>query len=135
MWQRISTRAKRWLVVVSVASIVSIGMTWPILYDGHSTPLSLLAMGTTMLWLVSVFDMGYSNGGWLWAASAVALVLGVVAPFVAALALSPDGASVPTWWIGLSVLFGVATAMVAIAQHRELARAARGGLGGSGSGF
>ena len=125
MWQNISTRAKRQLAVLSVACVVSIGMTWPILRDGHSMPLSLLAMGTTMLSLVSLFEVGSSNWARLWAASAVALALGVVAPLAAALALRTDSESFPTWWIGLSALFGVATAAAAIARYRELARAAR----------
>ena len=125
MWHKISTRAKQQLAVLLVCCVVSIGMTWPILYGGRSTPLSLLAMGATMLSLVLLAKVGSSAKGWLWKTSALALALGIIAPLISALALAKDSESFPTWWIGLSALFGVATVAAAIARHRELTKVAR----------
>lgn len=95
-------------------------MTWPILRDGQSPILSVLSTVTTMLSLVALFAVGSAKKGQLWVSSAAALALGVIAPLVAALAVRTDSASFPTWWIGLSALFGVATVASAVARRREI---------------
>lgn len=117
---KVSPRTRSLLAVFSVACVVSVGMTWPVLRDGQSPLLSVLATATTMFSLVALFAVGSAKKDRIWSSTAAALALGVIAPLVAALALRTDSANIPTWWIGLSALFGVATLASAIARRREL---------------
>jgi Zn-dependent protease with chaperone function len=78
----------------------------------------------TMTWLLAVFELSSAARRTILITAAVAAVLAVVAPLLAALALR-DGATFPVWWLGLSGLMWIAIATVAISRRREL------GLGGN----
>jgi hypothetical protein len=93
---KVLTRTRWLLAAFSVACVVSVGMTWPVLRDGQSPILSVLTTVTTMLSLVSLFAVGSAKMNRLWVISVGALALGVIAPLVAALALRTDSASFPT---------------------------------------
>ena len=62
--RKLSIRTKQQLALLLLACVVSIGITWPVLRDGHSIPLSILAMLTTILSLVSLSKVGSAKKTW-----------------------------------------------------------------------
>ena len=117
---KMSTRSKQLIAAFLTAFVVSVGMTWTVLRDGLEPLLSFATTLATMLSLLSLFAIGSAERGYLWRTLSAALVLAVIAPLLAALALNTGSAGFPIWWIGLSALFSLAAIASAIDRHREL---------------
>lgn len=118
-----SISLRQFVARLFAALLVATAVSWSIVRDGEFFWLSLFALICYWILFSLLFSIGAASERRLNQMLGFAVVISIVAPFVASLAQPRSESLVSFAWFGLSAIFIVASFTAALYRRREIANA------------